>query len=127
MDETNSDYYFNLGQRFISSETFDNVFLNLIYNENYDNNNVIDMFIGTIYHGNYISCERLVNNYNFNQYMYNNSFIEIVRQYLDELYTLINTGQGDEEALLTYNFVFNSFSFIEFNDIEYTDIEDNEF
>jgi hypothetical protein len=125
MGENNPDYYFNLGQRFISSDTFDNAFFDLIYNENYDHNNVIDMFIGTIYYGNYISCERLINNYNFNQYIYNNSFIQLTRQYLDELYTLINNGQGDEEALLTYNFVLESIPFIEYNYNDNSDIEED--
>jgi len=108
--------YFDLGSRDVPTEIFENTIFDIIYNNNYDELNIINMLIGSIHYGNYKSCDCILHNYNFSLLSYNNDFIDFVNQAVEQLQYLIE--EDDEEALDTLYLVNEAFPFLQYNCVE---------
>jgi len=111
------NHYFELGRRSVDIHDFEDAFFDSIYENNFDEVNVINMLVGSIYYGNFDSCESILNNYDFSHLITNDDFIDLMKQTLDQLVGLINNSEENEyEALDTLNLVFEVFPFL--SDIE---------
>jgi hypothetical protein len=110
------NYYFNLGDRSISTEYFNDIFFNLINTVGYNIDNVVNMLIGTIYHGNYYSCESIISNFNFSQLNYDDDFVDLLKQTVTQLQSYIdNVDVTDDQAIDTMDLVCETFPYVDNN------------
>ena len=85
------------------------------------------MLVGSIYYGNYISCRNIIDYYDFNQFIYNENFVDLLRQTVYQLQELID--DEDQEAINTRNLIYEKFPYIydnilrEINFVDNSDVE----
>lgn len=103
--------YFELGNREVPLNEFEDVFYDITHEEDEHDIDVINMLMGTIYYGNYNSCEYILNNYNFSQMIYNENFIDLLRQTLYQLQDLID--DDDQYAINTQELVYDNFQYLQ--------------
>jgi len=104
--------YFEYGNREISINEFEDVLYDITY-ENDNVINIINMLIGSIYYGNYLSCRTIIDYYDFNQFIYNENFEDLLRQTIYQLQYLID--DEDQEAINTHNLVYETFPYLHDN------------
>lgn len=119
--------YFEYGNREIHINEFEDILYDIVYDENHNVVDVINMLVGSIYYGNYISCRNIIDYYDFNQFIYNENFVDLLRQTVYQLQELID--DEDQEAINTRNLIYEKFPYIydnilrEINFVDNSDVE----
>ena len=105
--------YFEYGNREIHISEFEDVLYDISYDDDHNVVDVINMLVGSIYYGNYLSCRNIIDYYDFNQFIYNENFEDLLRQTIYQLQELID--DEDQEAINTLNLVYETFPYLHDN------------